>query len=178
MAAKIFKNPYFYLGAAGVVAMATTAVVLAERTRKRKEVSKILSILEGREGATGTIQDLGGSGNAFDRNYWKSQRCGVVLQYGNILDRGDLSITVADARKYAEQIYNAKKGLLGSNRLWDNENEGLVLNIFRSLKSKCDVSALSDYFYQKYNRDLLEYLKFVDKGQNSEILFDIINKLP
>lgn len=177
MANKIFKSPYFYLGAAGVVALVTTTIVLVERNRKRKEVTKILGMLEGLEGATGTISDFGFKEGAFDRSYWKSQKCGVVLQYGNILDRGNLSITVADARKYAEQIFKAKKNLLGSNMFWDNDNEAVVLNIFRNLKSKCDVSALSDYFYQKYNLDLLDYLRFIDKKDNSKILFEIIKNL-
>lgn len=177
----IIKNPYFYLGAAAIVGAATLSIILIERKRKREEIAKIIDILNKNENATGTITDYNTSGSAFDRTYWKSDNCGAVVEfkYGNIkvIDTGKLSVTLNDIKRYAKEIYEAKRGVLGANMLWDNENESIVLSIFRSLKSKCDVSALSDYFYVVYNKDLLDYLKFIDKGENKQILYDLINNL-
>lgn len=165
----LFKSPYFYLVTAIAVGGGITTIVLTQRNRKRKEINRILDIVEKGEGRTGTIEDYNFSGSPFDSTYWRSNAC-----------KNRVSITQAGAQSYAKQIYDAKTslGILGANMFWDRDDEGVVLNIFRRLKYKCDVSFLSYWFFEKYKLDLLTYLRFVDKDENKATLNSIINKLP
>lgn len=173
------KNPYIIIGSGILIAAGIITIILVERKRKRDEVSEMLRIIDSGEGESGTIADAGMSGGGFDRTLWRTG-CGVVIENGKVTNTGRLSIGYDQAMSYAKQIWDAKAGagLLGDNRLWDADNEGIVMSIFRSLKNKCDLSALSDAFYIKYNRDLLTYLQsFVNKGDNMNTLTNLIKAL-
>jgi len=175
MANKLFKNPYFYLGAGLVVGGVVTAIVVTENNKKKKQVERLLSIINNAEGQTGTLQDFNFSGSAFDRSYWKSQPCGVVFNSNRsaIVNKGRISFnSIKEVQDLAKSIYDAK------GNWFQVDNEGRVLGLFRGLNNKCDVSAISDAFYQKYNLDLLKYLEFVDKKDNYEVLNQIVRQLP
>lgn len=173
------KSPYIIIGSGVAVATGIIALVLIEQKRKKKEVSEMLRIIDSGEGESGTIEDAGMSGGAFDRTLWRTG-CGVVIENGRVTNVGRLSIGYDQAMNFAKQIWDAKSGagILGDNRLWDSDNEGVVLAVFRGLRNKCDLSALSDAFYVKYNRDLLTYLKsFVNKGDNFNTLNNLVKNL-
>lgn len=155
---KLFKNPYFYLGTSLIIGGVVTYVVLAERKKKREEVDKILDILGTGRGATGTLQDQNYSGGAFDSKLYTMPVC-----------KGKATIRHNEAVAWAKEIYDAK------GYIYDSED--IVLNVFRRLQNKCDSSYLSKVFFDMYKRDLLQYLDFVDRGNNRQSLNAIVNNL-
>lgn len=81
--------------------------------------------------------------NPFSPIFYKSRNCTII--------------TRASADKFAKEIYDA----LG---FW-GDNEDQVINVFRQLKSKCQVSFLADVFAQNYKKDLYTFLR--DGAQSS-----------
>lgn len=109
--------------------------------------------------------NLSNEKNPFSPAYWKSRNC-------TILNRG-----AADS--YAKQIFDAF-GFFG-------DDEDQAINVFRQLKSKCQVSFLADVFAQNYKKDLFTYLR--DGSQSSgfwgglsdgdlNTVIKIVNSLP
>jgi hypothetical protein len=178
MAKNILKNPYFYLGSAVLIGASITTFVVVSYKRKKRDIKTIMDIIELGENETGTYSDLTYS-SAFDRNVWRDG-CGVEFSGNRIVNKGKLSYnSIEEVYDDAKIIYDAKAGLNPLKFLdaTDRDNENAVIGVFRKLRSKCDVSALSAVFWQKYKRDLYSYLRFVDKGDNKETLYNIIKKL-
>src|SRR4051812_32746044 len=75
-----------------------------------------------------------GNTNAFDPNYWKQGGAGTKL------------ITVSGASAYAKVLYDAHG--------FFNDDEDKVRGVFRQLRTKSQVSFLSDIFYKTYNKGL------------------------
>jgi len=105
--------------------------------------------------------------NPFSPNFWKIGPAGRLL------------LTSASSDNFTKRIYDAFGAF--------TDDEAAVYPVFRQLKSKSQVSYLSDKFQQKYNTDLLTYLQ---KGYSSynlasglsveelQIIFSIVNSLP
>jgi hypothetical protein len=76
-------------------------------------------------------------------SYWKPQ------YYKRV---GGTIFTRAAAEQYAKKIYDALS--------WYNDDINTILGVFSQVKTKSQVSFLSDIFFQKYGYDLLNYLYF------------------
>lgn len=176
---KIFKNPYFYLGSAIFVGAAVTSFIVVNYKRKKRDINTILDIIESGKDETGTYSDLTYSG-AFDKNLWKD-KCGVQFSRNRIVNKGRLSYnTIEEVYDDAKIIYDAKSGfnpLAWVSDATDRDDESKVIAIFRKMRSKCDVSALSAVFWEKYKKDLYSYLDFVNKEGNKETLYNLIKSL-
>jgi hypothetical protein len=114
-----------------------------------------------------SYNNLPNTENPFSPNFWKVGPVGRLL------------LTTAIVDNFIKKIYNSF-GVF-------TDDEATVISVFRQLKSKSQVSYLSDKFQQKYNTDLLTYLQ---KGYSSynlasglsveelQIIFSIVNSLP
>lgn len=74
-----------------------------------------------------------------------------------------------DAINMAKKIYDAKG--------FFNDNESVVIGVFRQQSSVATVSQLSDIFLRVYKQDLWAYLSFLDSAEKTQIT-NIINSLP
>ena len=84
-----------------------------------------------------------------------------------------LSLTPYGQKLYAEKIYKAK----GVPYL-TNDDEAAVYGVFRALNSKTQISYLSEYFINRYNKDLKTYLQsFLNQNEFGNVA-TICNKLP
>lgn len=79
-------------------------------------------------------------------------------------------ITTSSADLLSKRIYDA----MG----FFNDDEAAVFGVFRQLKSKCQVSFLSERFYLIYKKDLLSYLKTYFNQSEMNTVFEIVNRLP
>lgn len=105
--------------------------------------------------------------NPFSASFYKYGGTGTKL------------LTVAAADQYAARLYNAMGYVY--------DDEAAVFSVFRSLKTKSQVSFLCERFRIKYGVDLLEFLKRgknqfnAASGLNNDELatiINIVNKLP
>jgi hypothetical protein len=101
------------------------------------KIAKLTGLIKG-EGETKVDQRT-----TAPESYWKPQyykRTG-----GKILTR-------AAAEQYGKKIYDALS--------WYNDDINTILGVFSQIKTKSQVSFLSDVFFQKYGYDLLNYLYY------------------
>jgi hypothetical protein len=94
--------------------------------------------------------------------------------FKNELLRNNVILTLTDygAKLYAEKIYKAK----GIPYL-TNDDEAAVYGVFRSLKSKTQVSYLAETFFKMYNKDLKAFLQsFLNNNEFGNVA-TICNKL-
>ena len=104
--------------------------------------------------------------NPFSPTFWQKGPAGTKL------------LTVAYTTQLADRIYNA----LG----YFSDDEAAVISVFRLMKTKSQVSWLSDIFQKKYQTDLFDFLRkgkgvMPEAGLNTSELSEIIsivNKLP
>ena len=111
--------------------------------------------------------NLGNSQNAFSPIFYKTGPAGTKL------------LTYAGSADLAKRIYEA----MG----YFTDDESAVYSVFRSLKTKSQVSFLAERFASIYGVDLLEYLKRgrnqfnPGSGMNTDelaVVLNIVNKLP
>ena len=111
-------------------------------------------------------QNLSPNENPFNPNFFRYAPAGSLL------------LTRAQAEKLANDIFDA----LG---YW-YDDEAKIYGVFRSLKTKSQVSFLSDVFNQLHKLDLLEFLRkgkgvMPETGLNDTELSEVIgivNRLP
>lgn len=96
--------------------------------------------------------------NYFDPKFWKQGGAGAMI------------LTDAGAKIYAKQLYNAK-GLV-------NDDEAAVYDVFKRMKTKSQVSYLSDKFSLYYNTDLISYLQSFLNPEELLKVKTIVNPLP
>jgi hypothetical protein len=96
-------------------------------------------------------------------------------EYKNNLKQNNVVLSLTD---YGKQTY--------SKIIWDskgvpyltNDDEAAIYGVFRSLKSKTQVSVLAEYFFQRYNKDLKTFLQsFLNQNEFGNVA-TICNKLP
>jgi len=106
-------------------------------------VNKILVALGIGKGAGGHAVDTeqNDPGSEWKPAYYKSLPAGT--QY--------YTLTASGGDLFSKQIYNA------FTLFKDNFDQ--IMGVFNQLQTKTQVSVLADYFQQKYNRDLLTFLK-------------------
>ena len=111
--------------------------------------------------------NLGNNQNAFSPVFYKSGPAGTKL------------LTYSGSADLAKRIYEAMGNF--------TDDEAAVYSVFRMLKTKSQVSFLSERFASIYGVDLLEYLKRgrnqfnPASGLNSDelaVVLNIVNKLP
>lgn len=93
-------------------------------------------------------------------------------QYKDDLKRNNviLSLTPYGQKTYGQIIYNAKG--------FFNDDESAVYGVFRALKSKTQISYLSEWFFYTYKQDLKAYLQsFLNENEFGNVA-TICNKLP
>ena len=102
------------------------------------------------------FQQLANS-NAFDPDFWKKGGSGTLI------------LTAAGSASYAEIIYKADK---------INDDEAAVYGVFEALKTKSQVSYLSQKFFERYRKSLKGYLgDFLDSSELAKVA-TIVNKMP
>lgn len=80
-------------------------------------------------------------------------------------------ILTAEASDYlAKAVYDSKG--------WFNDDEDKLYGVFKSLKTKSQVSFLADVFYQKYRRDMISYISSFLNDSELYKLKNIIDPLP
>jgi len=95
--------------------------------------------------------------------------------YASDLKKNNVILSLSDYGKstYSKIIWDSK----GIPYL-TNDDEAAVYGVFRALKSKTQVSVLSEYFFIKYNKDLKAFLQsFLSKNEFGNVA-TICNKLP
>jgi hypothetical protein len=81
-----------------------------------------------------------------------------------------LTLTAYGQKLYAKIIYNAK-GLF-------NDNEAAIYGVFRTLKTKTQVSSLSQGFFDMYKTDLYGFMENFLNLEELGKISEICNKLP
>jgi len=82
--------------------------------------------------------DLSDPNSPWKPNYWRQF---TTFTY---------SVSLAEADQYAETIHNAFTVF--------NDDFNAIMGVFSNLRTKANVSYLSDIFFRKYNEDLLSFL--------------------
>jgi hypothetical protein len=144
----------------GVAILNVFAVVTYNRRIRQSEFDTLLKMIE-----SGSTINIKGVGGAFDKEYWKKSN-------------KKPNLTFDEANRLAVKIYDAKsrKGIV--IRDWWRDDEESVGDVFRMLKSKSDVSLLSDAFYQKYRTELITFLEsFMTEKELNEFVISYISKL-
>jgi hypothetical protein len=98
------------------------------------------------------------TGNYFDPDFYKKGGAGTML------------LTMSAASSYAKIIYDAK-GIL-------NDDEAAVYGVFQSLKTRSQVSFLSEVFFKTYKKSLIAYLMSFLNDSELAIVAKICNRLP
>ena len=101
--------------------------------------------------------------NYFDSSFYKDLMSNNIIRI----------LTPYGIEKYAKKIWDAK----GIPYL-TNDDESAVYGVFRSLSAKTQISQLSEYFFNKYNKDLKSFLQsFLNQNEFGNVA-TICNKLP
>jgi hypothetical protein len=136
------KNWKLYVGGAGLLAIAAT--IIYRRIEHKVVVNelnkKLLGTASNANPTYGDFRDMLNE-NYWSTSYYKGKPTSIYAATGGF--------------GMIKKIYDAK------GKVWDTETD--VLDVFKELKYKSDVSKLADIFNAQYKTSLLEYLKsFMD----------------
>lgn len=116
---------------------------------------KLTGILPGRnEGNANAVVNA----NYFDPKWYKKGGSGTYL------------LNSTSATLLAKNIYDSKG--------YFNDDEDKLYGVFKSLKTKSQVSYLAEFFYKKYSKDLVAYLQTFLNDDEMARLKKIIDPLP
>jgi len=96
--------------------------------------------------------------NAFDRTFWKQGGPGTLI------------LTAISADYLVKSVYDSKG--------WFNDDEDKLYGVFKGLKTKSQVSYLSDIFWNKYKKDMISFIMGFLSNSDLVKLYNIIDKLP
>lgn len=96
--------------------------------------------------------------NYFSPDYYKTGGAGTLI------------LTAAASDFLAKSIYDSK-GIF-------NDDEDKLFGVFKSLKTKSQVSFLAEVFYRKYKRDMIAYINSFLNDKEMLTLKNIVDKLP
>lgn len=116
---------------------------------------KLTGIIPGRN--EGNANAVVGA-NYFDPKWYKTGGSGTYL------------LNSASATLLAKNIYDSKG--------YFNDDEDKLFGVFKSLKTKSQVSYLAEFFYKKYSKDLVAYLQTFLNDDEMARLKKIIDPLP
>jgi hypothetical protein len=98
------------------------------------------------------------TGNAFDPKFWKKGGAGTLI------------LTDASAKFLAQSVYDSKG--------FFNDDEDKLYGVFKSLKTKSQVSYLADVFQHIYKRDMITYINSFMNNNELSVLKKIVDGLP
>lgn len=147
----VFKKRNLYLMGAASVVLVSLVVFFYYRNKNQLIISNIMAaivkspdpIIGSGTGSYGDTRDLGNS-QIFNPGYWKTVPASVTLP-------------VMKARELAKQIWEAKS-TSDLSRLQIRDYPEKVVAVFKSLKTKADVSKLADSFEIMYKTPLYSFI--------------------
>lgn len=154
----VISRKTYWLGGASVALILAIIWLWFEKSSNNEIAENIMkvanssgdSIIKSEGGSTaaqyGDSRDLGIS-KIMSTSYWRTNPNNVTIWAKNA------DGTDGPAMKFARQVYDANSSVPF------NDNQSSVISVFRSLKSKEDVSKLADVFAGMYKQDLYTYLQ-------------------
>lgn len=146
----VTNNKAYWLGGAALTFIAIVAYIIYNRNQNQLVINNIMAAIK--PGASdpittpgaanyGDSRDLGAS-DVFSPGYWQKNPSKVTIWAVN----GDG--TPGPAEQFTKTIYSSSGSSAGP----------AIVGIFKSLKSKEDVSKLADVFQGQYQTDLYDFL--------------------
>lgn len=123
-----------------------------------KLLQKLGLIKTASEAAASNAASVLQTANFFAQDYYKTGGAGTLI------------LTNAAADFLAKSVYDSKG--------YFNDDEDKLFGVFKSLKTKSQVSYLADIFYQKYRRDMITYIRSFLNDNEMLTLKNIVDKLP
>lgn len=135
-------NQKYVIIGSGIVAVGVITYIIVHRIQANKIYAQLVSDLQTGTGATGTINDLTVSGQALDPNYYTGSS-------DNLLSDSQVQTDIANLKSW-----------IGSTYWFSNKQS--ILDLFKSLANKAQVSQLADAYYKAYGVAMLDDLKTID----------------
>ena len=161
---------YFIIGGSVLASAGIITAILLGRSQRKKEIQLLLSNISQGAGQFGDLRDFGIQGKSFDPLLWQKNPACVSI--------GDWEAAGKVAKKIYKSLDIAGWIPVVGSPFFVSDKEEAVIGEFKKMKNECDVSIVSDAFFEKYKIDLTGFLsRHINQGDNAAILKQTIEGL-